>query len=211
MTTSRRDFIRGFGVALASLLATRCAQLPGISSVAPGTNSGPARERLRQCWQAFDWFRTQAEEDNERGDRARRNLLEAHQNALDDLVADGQLTRPVADQVEAAFDEAIQHLNARNSGVTCYTVTPVSMVYMQSRSQLLKQAELLADNRGLDSDAVAQAQAALARDMAILSLSWAALSERLGNDDALSSDFEVDISPDALAAAAFLTELLLND
>jgi hypothetical protein len=212
MTVSRRDFIRGFGVALASLLATRCVKLPGFSSNAPGTNSGSARDRLRQCWLAFDWFQARAEDDYERGDQARTSLLVAHQNALDDLVAGDELAQPVANQVQAAYDEAIEHLYARrNPGVTCYTVTPTSMVTMQSRSQLLKQAELLADSRGLDPDAVAQAQAALAREMAILSLSGAALGEQLGSDTSLPDDFEIDISPEALAAAEFLTRLLLSD
>jgi hypothetical protein len=211
MTSSRRDFIRGFGVALASLLATRCVKLPGSRPVAPGTNSGSARERLRQCWLAFDWFAAEAKADYERGSQARSNLLEAHQVALGELVAGGDLAQPVADQVQSAFDGALNHLWARFSGVTCYTMTPLSMAFMGSRSQLLKQAALLADSPDLDPDAVAQTQAALAREMAFLSLSERTLREQLGSDAAVPDDFEVDISPEALAAAAFLTQLLLQD
>jgi hypothetical protein len=213
MTASRRDFIRGFGVALASLLVTRCINLPGFSPVAPGTNTGSARDRLRRCWLAFEWFKARAKDDYERGNQARSNLLEAHQAALADLVGGGELTQPVAEQVQAAYQEAIDHLSPSpgNPGVTCYTVTPMEMVYMQSRSQLLKQADLLADSCGLDPDAVAQAQAALAREMTILSLPGSMLSEQLGSDAALPADFEVDISPEAAAAAEFLTRLLLRD
>jgi hypothetical protein len=211
MTASRRGFIRGVGVTLASLLATRCVRLPGGPLIAPGTDAGPARERVRHCWLAFDWLKAQGKDDYERGSRAGSNLLEAHQNALDELVSDGELTRPVADQVQEGYEEAIAHLSPQQPGVTCYTVTPISMVYMQSRSQLLKQAALLAASHDLDSDAVAQAQAALAREMAILSLSGAALREQMGNGDRLPADFEADISPEALAAAEYLVQLLLND
>ncbi|MBN1579115.1 MAG: hypothetical protein JXA89_00320 [Anaerolineae bacterium] len=145
MTTSRRGFIRGFGVALVSLLSTQCINLPGVSPVAPGTISGPARERLRHCWLAFDWFKARARDNDERGSRARSSLLAAHQSALDELVADGGLVQPVADEVQAAYEEAIDYLDPGpgNPGVTCYTVTPTQMVYMQSQSQLLKQAEFL--------------------------------------------------------------------
>ena len=214
MTASRRDFIRGFGVTLASLLATRCAKLPGASPDAPSTldvEKGSARERLRQSWLSFDRFEAEAKDDYERGSQARSSLLETHQNALAELVAAGELTQSVADQVQAAYDEAINHLWRRHSGVTCYTMTPLSMAYTGSRSQLLKQAALLADSSGLDPDAVTQAQAALAREMAFLSLSESTLRDQLGSDAGVPPDFEVDISPEALAAAAFLSQLLLKD
>jgi hypothetical protein len=211
MTTSRRDFIRGFGVALASLLATRCVKLPGSSPVAPGTKKGSARERLRQSWLAFEWFKAEAKADYERGNQARASLLEAHQAALHELVAEGELTQPVAEQVHAAFDEAIGHVWAGHSGITCYTITPLSAAFMSSRSQLIKQAALLAESRDLDPASVTQAQAALAREMAFLSLSESTLYEQLGSDAAVSPDFEVEISPEALAAAAFLSQLLLAD
>ena len=211
MTASRRDFIRGFGVALASLLTARCVKLPGSAPVAPGTNKGSARERLRQCWLAFEWFKAEAKADYDRGNQVRANLLEAHQNALDELVADGNLTQPVADQVQAAYDEAVMHVWAGYSGITCYTMTPLSAAFMSSRSQLLKQAALLADSRDLDPASVTQAQAALAREMAFLSLSESTLRDQLGNDVAVPADLKVDISPEALAAAEFLTQLLLKD
>jgi hypothetical protein len=211
MTISRRDFIRGFGVALASLLAARCVKLPGSPLIAPGTNKGSARERLRHSWLAFEWFKAEAKANYERGSQARANLLEAHQAALGELVAGGELTQPVADQVQAAFDEAVMHVWAGHSGITCYTMTPLSAAFMASRSDLIKQAALLAESRGLDPDAVAQARAALAREMAFLALSEKTLRAQLGSDAAVPPDFEVDISPEALAAAAFLSQLLLTD
>ena len=180
MTSSRRDFIRGFGVALASLLATRCVKLPGSSPVAPGMSRGSAHDRLRQCWLAFDWFKAEADRDYERGNQARISLLAAHQDALDELVAKGDLIRSVAEQVQEAFDEAIKHIWAGHSGITCYTMTPLSMAFMSSRSQLLKQASLLADSRDLDPVSVTQAQAALAREMAFLSLSERTLRDAFG-------------------------------
>ena len=82
MSFTRREFIKSVGIALASLVMTRC--------IPTGGGGDAPREHLRNCWLRFDWLAQQAKEaDYERGERARDELLTDHRAALDDLVAAG--------------------------------------------------------------------------------------------------------------------------
>jgi hypothetical protein len=103
------------------------------------------------------------------------------------------------------------HVWAGHSGVTCYTMTPLSAAFVSSRGQLIKQAALLSESRDLDPASLAQAQAALAREMAFLSLSENVLRAQLGADQTVPPEFEIEVSAEALAAAEFLSQLLLKD
>jgi hypothetical protein len=210
---SRREFIKGVGVALATLMAVRC-RLP---SGQPDT----ARSRLRDCWQRLEGLaeETQNAKRIEQGEEARDRLTHDHQSALDELVAEGELEGHVAEQVQVAFDAAVYHVWRSNAPITCYE--PVLIDYRPTGSnQLAQQAALLAQSDDLDPDTVAAAQAAIARDVAFLNLSGAeeqalydGLLKLAGDSYAFPSfdELELDVSPEAVEAARFLVELLVNE
>jgi hypothetical protein len=221
MSPTRREFIKRVGIALASLMAARCAciPLPGI-----GKDDSP-RGRLRSCWQRFDWLEKQASDwsDYEKGERALEQLKTEHRAALDELVAAGELDADVADEVQNAFDAAAYHIWRANCGATCYE--PMMMPdYTQSGSaQLVSQAELLADladDATIDPETLSQVQAAVERDIAFLNLSpeeeralYDALKEAAGEDYDYPTfeGLELEITPEAAEAARFLVELLLEE
>ena len=90
MCSTRRDFIKSVGIAIASLVMTRCIPFGGDDS---------PRGRLRNCWLRLDWLAQQARGDYERGDRAREELAATHRAALDDLIAADELDADVADEL----------------------------------------------------------------------------------------------------------------
>ncbi|MBN1579117.1 MAG: hypothetical protein JXA89_00330, partial [Anaerolineae bacterium] len=208
---SRREFIKGVGIAFAALMTSRCRLLAG-QPVTP-------RDRVRDCWQRLDWLaeETQNARRTEQGEEARDRLAQDHQAALNELVISGDLAGDVADQVQTAFDAAVYHVWRSNAPITCYE--PVLIDYKPtSSSQLANQARLLAQSDGLDPDTIALAQAAIARDVAFLNLSGdqvQALYDRLLKGAGDSYDFpsfeelELDVSSEALEAAQFLVDLLL--
>jgi hypothetical protein len=180
---------------------------------------------VRSCWQRFDWLEEQASDwsDYEKGDKARDQLKAEHRAALDELVAGGELEAAVADQVQEAFAEAAYHVWRANCGMTCYEPMMGPEYTPYASSQLVAQAELLADladDAAIDQEAVTQAQAAIARDVAFLGLSSQeekALYDALiaaagdGYDYPTFDALELEITPEALKAASFLTELLLEE
>jgi hypothetical protein len=211
MRSTRRDFIKSVGIAIASLVMARCIPFGG--------KSDSLRGRLRNCWLRLDWLAQQAKGNYERGDQAREKLAADHRAALDELVAAGELGVAVADQVQVAFTEAAHHVWRSNAPITCYEA--VMMDYTPASSgQLAQQAGLLAEmakSGDFDPATVAQAQAAIERDIAFLNLSDAgtqALYEELIEAAGDTYDFpsldelDLDIPPEAAEAARFLVELL---
>jgi hypothetical protein len=110
MSPTRREFIKRVGIALASLMAARCACVSFIES--DTGLGGTPRERLRKSWQRFGWLEKQASDwnDYEKGEKAREELVEGHRAALDELVAAGELDADVADLVQEAYAEAACHV-----------------------------------------------------------------------------------------------------
>jgi hypothetical protein len=221
MSPTRREFIKRVGIALASLMAARCACIP-----LPGTGKDDSpRGRLRSCWQRFGWLEEQASDwsDYEKGEKAREELVAEHRAALDELVAAGELDKAVADEVQNAFDAAAYHIWRANCGMTCYE--PMMMPdYTQSGSaQLVSQADLLADladDATIDPETLSKVQAAVERDIAFLNLSpederalYDALKEAAGEsyDFPTFEDLELEITPEAAEAARFLVELLMEE
>jgi hypothetical protein len=213
-STTRRDFIKSVGIAIASLVMARC--------IPSGGKDDSPRGRLRYCWLRLDWLAQQANGDYERGDKAREKLAADHRAALDDLVTAGETDAGVADELNTAFGTAITHILFINAPITCYE--PVVVDYTPASSgQLAQQAGLLAEmaeSGDLDPATVAQAQAAIERDIAFLNLSDAetqALYDELiaaagGTYDFPSLDeLDLEISPEAAEAARFLVELLSED
>jgi hypothetical protein len=217
MSGSRREFIKGVGVALAALATVRCRPL----SSRQGTLRNHARDRLRDCWMRLDWLaeETQNAKMSDQGEEARDQLVQDHQSALNELIAKGELEGGVAIQVQTAFDAAVYHVWRSNAPMTCYEAVMVDYKPISS-SQLVKQARWLAQTSDLDPDTLTMAQAAISRDVAFLNLSGdeiQVLYERLRKMSGDSYDFppyeelELEVSPEAMAAAQFLVELLLAE
>lgn len=213
MSPTRREFIKRVGIAIASLMAARCACVSFVG--------GSPRDRLRSCWLQLDWLAQQAQEDYDRGERARKKLATDHRAALDDLVASGEMDADAADELDAAFGLAIVHVVMANAPITCYKTAEPNYIPV-SADQLMQQAELLAEmaeDGNVDSAAVAQARTAVERDIAFLALSdeemrdlhaelWAAAG--YSYDFPPFDELDLEITPEATEAARFLVELLLE-
>ncbi|MCP4538046.1 MAG: hypothetical protein GY832_12960 [Chloroflexi bacterium] len=223
MAPTRREFIKNVGVAFASLAMARCICPIGEDGFT-GSKGDSSQERVRQSWMGLDWLaqKTQDWDDYERGEQALNQLVADHQAALDELVASGELDADVAGQVQTAFDAAAYHVWRSNAPITCYE--PVMIDYKPTSSnQLAQQSELLtemSESGDLDPNTVAQAQAAIERDIAFLNLSSAetqALYDELmaAADDSYAfpafDELELEVTPEAVKAARFLVELLLEN
>ncbi len=199
MTLTRRYFIRSVGIAVASLVMARC--------IPSGGQDDSPRGRLRHCWLRLDWLAQQAMGNYERGDKARETLAADHRVALDDLVTAGETEAGVADELNTAFGAAITHILFINAPITCYAELPVESV---ARGDLIQQAELLREAASdLDPAVVEEVQAAIARDIAFFE---AAAGPEAGYE--LIEQFEageIEASPEAIEAARFLVELLLEE
>ncbi len=234
MSSSRRDFLKRLGIALASLVSARCARTPApdcyivaLPSPTPGASgqrdqpSGlpPELERLRRCWLDLEGLGEQTQKDSDGGQRIKEELVVEHRAALDVLVADSQLEPPVADQVQVAFEAAAFHVWRSNAPMLCYQMMQVNFTPTSS-GDLVRQAELLAENGDLDPDTIALAQTAIARDMAFLGMSPKEIQTLY--DEIVQAhvpempyptfeEIDLDVSPEAAQAARFLVELLLED
>jgi hypothetical protein len=203
MKTTRREFIRRVGIALGSLMAMRCVttcyapspETPPSSPLdAPPT---PEWAALRGCWLDLDNPELQSSEDTDFS----RELRQRNGDALAALVASGELDAAVADEIDAAFEEAIAHVQRQQA--TCYIALPPEFT---PRDDLVQQAELLetlAAEGDIDPQTVARARAALGRDIA-----WLA---RFHAGEAPGEWKGVEVTPEAAEAARILVELLLGD
>lgn len=233
MSQTRRDFIRSVGVAVATLIMRRCNPLPPICYEAVESTAVPTpfaggddspRGKLRAYWMVFGDFAQQTKDESEalgESEEARDALIEDHHAVLNELVATADLDRAVAEEVQAAFSGAVYHVWRANIPATCYAPTLVDYT-PTSAQQLVQQAEILAEleaTSDLDEETIARATAAIERDIAFLSLSQTdvqALYDELiaaaGDSYAYPSfeTVELDITPEAIEAAHFLVELLLQ-
>jgi hypothetical protein len=227
MTPTRRDFIKALGIALASAMLNRCSPAGRATPVPPGTPTGgpeAARERLRQCWQRFDWLAQETRDswgEDGRGEDALDALVAEHRAALDKLQAQGEVSAAVAENVQDAFAAGAYHVWRANAPMTCYE--PMLVDYKPtSSSQLVQQAGLLTEmalTGDLDPDAVARVQAAIERDVAFLTLSSEEVDELYDELMAAAGDdynfpnfdqLQLEITPEAAEAARFLIDLLLG-
>lgn len=214
MSPTRREFLKGLGLAMASLVLTRCVPF--------GEEDSSARGRLRQCWLQLEKLAQTTQKDYEKGEGIRSELLANHQAALNELTSTGELDAAVAEQVQAAFVEATYHVWRANAPITCYE--PMIVNYKPaSADQLVKQANLLAEmaeSGDLDAGTVAQAQVAIERDVAFLGLSgteiddlYEGLRQAAGDTYAFPTFDELDltVSPEAAEATRFLVALLTQE
>jgi hypothetical protein len=202
---TRREFIGRVGVTLGSLIGARwaCCYAPvpptytsPILSSSPGGSTDPNWSTLRACWVDLDHPELQSFEDT----GFSRDLRQRHEHALAALVESKEIDAAVADEIAIAFEEAIAHIQRQQA--TCYIALPPVFA---PREDLVKQAELLEElsaEGDIASKTVAQAQAALERDIAWLAQFHA--GEEPGELDG------IEITPEAAEAARILVELLLG-
>ena len=190
-------------------------------NVARRAQAAIARDRLRACWLGLEGIAQRAQEDPDGAEKEKLALEAEHRAALDALVPLDELSAAVAEHVQVAFEAAAYHVWRANAPITCYE--PVLIDYTPTSSQQLTvQAEILAemaDDGAIEKDVVAQAQAAIERDIAFLSLSqeeMQALYQEVlkGSIDGSIPSFEeveFEVTPEAVEAAQFLVGLLLLD
>ena len=213
MHTTRRDFMKTLGISLASLTLARCLTFKG--------SSDSPIDRLRDCWLSLEKLAQETQKDFERAEQMKQDLIGDHRASLDDLVASRELPLAAAEQIQIAFQEATYHIWRSNAPITCYE--PVLVDYTPTSSEQLTQRvallEEIAERRDIDENTLAQVQATIERDIAFLGLTdeeTQSLYEKLiaaaGEDFNFPSfdELDLEITPEAMEAARFLVELLLE-
>ena len=214
MSIHRREFIKSIGIGFASLLLSQSNRLTFIND--------PLREDLRDCWLKTPLLAETTRSDMHQGEDERNRLLMNHQKALNRLIGMGDINRPVAKQLQIAYEEASFHIWRRNSQMTCYLPSFGPNYTPTSSSQLATQAEILlelAESSGLDLDTVERARTSIERDIAFLNLPegdierlYSELMEAAG-DTHKYPDFdslELEVPAESIEAATFLIEVLLD-
>ena len=207
MRTTRREFIRRVGIAMGSLMAMRC-----VSCYAPIEPTGPFPppspqptepsvdpnwNTLRECWLDLDSSELRSYDDTDFS----IELRQRHDDALAALVENGELDSAVAGEIDAAFEEAIAHIQRQQA--TCYIMLPPVFAPREDLVQQTSILEELAEESDIEPETVAQAQAALERDIA-----W--LSQFHAGEDPGELD-GIEVTPEAAEAAKILVDLLLGD
>lgn len=220
MNSARRAFLKSVGIGLASLVMAQCAGFgDGSDPTEPATLS--PLDHLRKSWLGLGNLAEITSQDFEQGEQLMGNLLKDHRTALDELAANSELDAAVADQIQIAFSEAAYHMWRSNAPITCYE--PMIVDYAPtSRGQLIQQTSLLAtlaDSGSFDENTIAQAQAALERDIAFLNFTDAetqTLYQRLGYAAGETfnypsfNELDLEISSAAIEAAKYLVRVMLE-
>ena len=202
MKTTRREFIHRVGIALGSLMAARCVTTcyapdpPTSAPTPPVTPLPPDWAALRACWFDLDDPKLQSFEDTDFS----HELRQRHEDTLTALVDSGELDAAVADEIAAAFEEAIAHVQRQQA--SCYIVLPAEFA---PRDDLVRQTDLLEDLAAagdIDPGTVAQAQEALERD-----ITWLAQFHAGEMPGELEG---IEVTPEAAEAARILVALLLG-
>ena len=180
----------------------------------------PEWEHLCKLWYSFDELAKEAA-DLEVGQKALEEATAKHQETLDALVQTGQLNAAVADEMQTAFAEASWHVWRSNAPITCYIPVPYPDYEFESKYSLVKQAELLeemAGRSGIDEATVAQALAAIERDIAYMMLTEKA--RKAIREEAMQAgdqedwpkleQIDLDVPDECRQAAAILVGLLLS-
>ena len=220
MSLTRRDFIRLFGLALASLALSRCSGF--------GNFGNTPRGRLRQCWTQFDELADNIRLDvkfkpwgYDANNKMVESLLADHRAALDELVASSDLSASAADALHEGYNAAVYHIWRSNVPITCYepmivNYQPTSAQDLVHRSDTLDQ---IAASSSLDPKTVATVQNAIENDLAFVALTdeeEQALYDRLikaageGAPIPRFEEMDFEANPEVAEAAQFLVELFLN-
>jgi hypothetical protein len=227
MSISRRDFMKLFGIGMASILMTRCRPV-FVSCYTPTMpphldESSTPRDRLRECWLSFGDLAQKTRELANAGstvDTFGTQLATDHRGALDELVASGELTATVADLIHEAYMAALYHVWRSNSLVTCYAPAIEVNYAPSSANALVRQSEILgnlSEQSTIDPETLAKAQSALEHDMAFYAMSDAEMrallegitaSQQPGQRVPAFEELQLEVTPEAKAAAEFILHLL---
>jgi hypothetical protein len=189
----------------------------------PTSIPSSARERLRRFWLSFNELAQKTIEEADQGSTDNtfgQQLITGHRLALDELLASGELTAPVAGLVQESYDAAVYHVWRSNAPITCYA--PVQVNYAPlSASVLIRQVEILngaAAGGAIDPATLATAQAAIEHEMAYYALSDSDLQglydqimqdiQASGQSAPAFEDLPLELTPDARSAARFIIDLL---
>jgi hypothetical protein len=217
MSTSRRDFLKSFAIALASVAVTRCS-----TSKIPPVGEKTPQDKVRDCWRRLDGLAEQTREAGLMRDEESEllnQLLNDHKFALYELANAGEFDFLVSSEMQRAFEEAATYIKVKNSvWVSCYEVSDPSVLDdMQAeqnietvQANLLRQAELLQTySGGISAATIAQAEQSIARDLTFLKAKY-----RVSELEELFHQYtseDMDINPATLKAAQELVEILLSD
>jgi hypothetical protein len=226
---SRRDFMKLFGIGVASLLMTRCRAVAPVVTcyVATKINTDllSSHERLREYWLSFGDLAQRTREEASNGNYESdfiQQLITSHRNALDELIATGELNAPVADLIHEAYMAAIYHVWNSNLLLTCYTPTPIGTVNytLPSADMLVEQANILEElsmQSTIDPETLVKVQVSLEHDLAYYDLSEADMQKlydqirNLQQQGQQAPEFEelpIEVTPEAKDAAHFIIDLL---
>jgi len=230
MPIHRRDFMKLFGVSLASLYLTRC--VPPITPmptcyeptmapvVTPPMTGATSRDRLRLYWLRFDELAQRSPEDTENS--LGQEWIAGHRLALNELIANGELALPAADLVQEAYEAAVYHVWRSNAPITCYEAVmldyaPSSAGVLVEQSQVLDQ---IAAEGTIDPATLAKAQAALEHDLSFYALSEAEVqtlydqllkdSQETGQPIPSFEALSLELTPEAREATQFIVDLLTD-
>jgi hypothetical protein len=227
MNISRRDFMKLFGVGVASILMTRCRFFIPIGScyapMPPSPSAFTPRDRLRTYWLSFNELARSTADAAAMGDTENTyggQLISDHRLALDELVALGELSISLADLIQEAFEAAVYHFWRSNAPITCYK--PAMVDYAPASAELLVQQaytlDAISDQGTIDPETLNRIRTALERDMAFQALSEADVqalydkitkaSQEEGQLIPSFNDLPLEIPPEAKAAAQFIIDLL---
>lgn len=225
MSIHRREFMKLVGISVASLYLSRgcapsvtvtCYTPAPISPITPPpATASTAREHLRRYWLRFDELTRHSRDDTE--NKFGQELVTGHRAALDELIADGGISAPVADLVQEAYEAAVYHVWRSNAPMTCYdmafTYAPNSAAALVEQSQVLNR---IAREGTIDPATLAKAQAALEHDMAFYALTddeLKTLYDQLLAETGQYPSFEdlpLELTQDAKEATQFIIDLLTN-
>jgi hypothetical protein len=225
MDGNRRQFLRQVGIALAALAAGGCCGTalgdadtpPGGEGDTPDVPPPPKTPwgQVRAAWADLDRLKEQPD-DYEAVEKLRDDLVAKHHAALKELVAAGEVRKPVADDMQAAFSEAAHHVWRANAPISCYEPVPWPQYDIDAASNLAQQADALEELGGtsdIDPAVLEQARKAVQRDIEFIALpAGEQHALQRGNEQTWAGLFELELeaNPDAAEAANLLVEVLLG-
>jgi hypothetical protein len=151
---------------------------------------------LRGCWAELESGKERSLSDAP----LTADLPQRHADALGKLVADGELEAAVAEKVEAAFGQMLEHIEGLRS--MCYIAMPLESMPRGDMMGQIAALEEMAGRSDIDPATVAQVRASLERNIA-----WLAQFQA-GESTGWVNDVEVDTS--SAEAARVLVQLLLE-
>ena len=152
---------------------------------------------LRDCWAELKCGEARSIGD----EPLSQDLQQRHSQALQALVANGELATDVAQKVGVAFEQILAHHEGLLS--MCYIAIPVEHMPRQDLMAQIAALEEMVGGSDLDPAVVAQVRETLGRDIAWLAQFLA------GEEPGVVSDIEVGTT--SAEAARVLVELLLRD